>query len=225
MGCDVDYLFGITQSESNRSVLVDDFTSINLSDAALDALSQIHPEDVNTLSELLESGMMQEILGTYGRYRNEVLSHFVSYAKSRWYSSILPTLQGTVAELSDKTFHNTNQQDVEHYWEIVNSIPAGDEHDLAYASYFVFLSTTMHPAIAMRRLRQEKFESGFELVELLAQYGKIALHETPAKMVMDKIERGLLETLDNDEKLASKVKDAVTRPAVEKYREELREYI
>lgn len=225
LGVSVDYLFGLTESKLNRRVSIDESTSIDLSDSALDSLSRISSENILVLSELLEDGILEDILTAFRNYKSEVSSALYASSSSLWFQNCLAMIQSHIEELKEERLNPDNPQDHDKFMNIIESMPAGRKQDLAQASYFLFIDSGLPSGPGFRKtiLRKAKFESAFEISELLGMYEESTLGRISDKQLCNKIESSLLERLNSNLELARSIKDLVGSPPVKEYRKKFQD--
>lgn len=214
-GVSVDYLFGITQSETNTPLSFDMLTTINLSESAIDQLTSIHPDRLHILDELLESGIMDSILGLFMDYKDDVLSDFVDYYSSPWYRSLAENIQSGIDKLP--SIHADSPCEMEQLLNTIEDMPDGEDRTLAFA-FYALLCRAHSPNHYQHFIKKIKYESGFQLVELLSEYGASSLRRCSDKALKEKIEHRLLEVLQYNHQLADKLYDSADRPPIEKAR-------
>jgi hypothetical protein len=225
LGVSVDYLFGLTESKSNQRIYIDELASINLSDAALDNLSRISDENILVLSELLEDGILEDVLAAFRNYKNEVSLALYACSSSLWFQDCLATVQSHVEKRKEASFDPVNPQDYDNYTNMIESMTEGSKQNLAQASHSLFLDSALcsYPGTVKNELRKARFESTFEIGELLTNYGESTLGRISDKQLCNKIESSLLERLNSNLELARSIKDLVGSPPVKEYRKKFQD--
>lgn len=225
LGVSVDYLFGLTESKTNQSVSIDMFTSINLSDEAIDNLTRISNNNILALSELLEDGIMDDILSAFRNYKEAVSSALYASASSLWLQNCFTIIKSHVEAPAEEELNPDNPQDLEKYEKLIESMPEGSKRALAEAYYFLLFDAQRYvgPGLKKILLHKHKFESAFEISELLTRYEESTLTRISDKQLCHKLESMLLQRLNSNAELARSVKDLVGQPPVKEYRKRFQE--
>lgn len=222
LGVSTDFLLGLTLSESNRSFYSDLLAGISFSDSAADAMVSFGSEKFLLLDNLLKTGIQYEILDIFNTYKEEVLSNFLAYASTDWYRALAESIQSGIEELSDLTVHPDSVSEMNRYLETILDIPFGPKHEIAHASYTLFLHSRATKEFYQKQIKKLRYEACCKLVELLSDYGDSYLRNFTNKELNDSLEHKLRELFDYNTQLAERVQELqehIDRPPIDKLRE------
>lgn len=223
----VDYLFGINGYESDDSSKDISLSASGFPQSIIDELSHMDAHSVKVLAELLENGILQDILSIFEEYNESVSSLCTAYSVARS-CEVASQAMRTEAERMGSTIYEPAE--IEARMEADSTFnpyaynDAEDDQMLGYTAYLLGTSKGIH-SLHGTNIRQQRFISGFHLVELLSKYGVLTFEQINTKTLREKVISELCYIGNIKQIHKNFVFHSVGKLPIEKFCKEFRSYL
>lgn len=188
-GVSVDYLFGINGFNCQDSSKDISLSLIGFPQSAIDEFSHLDLHSIDVLSELLENGIMQQILDVFATYKEYVSSLCTAYAITRSCDVASQAIRTEAERMGGKSY---DPQEIEQRIEADSNFnpytynDTEDDQMLGYTAFLLWQSSGKY-GLHKNNIRQQRFIDGYQLTELLTKYGQLSFQQLSAKTIREKV--------------------------------------